>query len=135
MPKYYCDYCKSYLTHDKLSVRKSHLSGKNHIKLYCAYYEEKAKQLGIWDETEAPCEVTLDYLTSFGPSPEKFARGVVREKERSTVKRNDEEDQEYCLPPPPTLPNMPAPPPSVLRNTEEYTHAIMYHTARNEPKF
>ena len=28
MPKYYCDYCKSYLTHDTMSVRKSHLQGE-----------------------------------------------------------------------------------------------------------
>ena len=133
MPKYYCDYCKSYLTHDKMSVRKSHLSGKNHIKLYCSYYEEKAKQLGIWDDSEAQYEIGLDYLTSFTPSPEKYARSVVREKEKSTVKRNDEE-QEFCLPPPPTLADIP-PPPSVLRNTEEYTHAINVHNARNAPKF
>lgn len=134
MPKYYCDYCKSYLTHDKMSVRKSHLSGKNHIKLYCAYYEEKAKQLGIWDEDEPPYEVTLDYLTSFSPSPEKFARDMMREKEKSTVKRSDEDEEEYCLPPPNTIHGIP-PPPSVLRHTEEYTHAIAYHTARNEPKY
>lgn len=134
MPKYYCDYCKSYLTHDKMSVRKSHLSGKNHIKLYCAYYEEKAKQLGIWDNSEAQYEIGLDYLTSFTPSPEKYAEQVIREKEKSTVKRHDETDQEFCLPPPPTLASIP-PPPSVLHNTEEYTNAINFHIARNAPKF
>lgn len=118
-----------------MSVRKSHLSGKNHIKLYCSYYEEKAKQLGIWDNSETQYEVGLEYLTSFTPSPEKFSRSVLREKERSMVKRNDEVEEEFCLPPPPTLPDLPSPPPSVLRNTEEYTHAITVHMARNAPKF
>ncbi|GME71384.1 unnamed protein product [[Candida] boidinii] len=47
MPKYYCDYCKSYLTHDSLSVRKSHLSGKNHIRFYCKFYEDQARKNGL----------------------------------------------------------------------------------------
>lgn len=134
MPKYYCDYCKSYLTHDKMSVRKSHLAGKNHIKYYCSYYEEKAKELGIWDDTDAQYEVGLDYMTSWTPSPEKFARNLVREKERSMVKRDDEVEEDFCLPPPLTLPNMP-PPPSVIRYADEDTHSVSVHIARNAPKF
>lgn len=135
MPKYYCDYCKSYLTHDKMSVRKSHLSGRNHIKFYCSYYEEKAKQLGIWDSSESKYQVDLDYLTSQQPSPENFAREVIREREKSTVKRNDDVAEEVCLPPPPALPNMKPPPPSVLRLTDEYTHLIGVNIARQETGF
>lgn len=47
MPRYYCDYCHSYLTHDTLSVRKSHLIGKNHVKLTADYYDNKAIQLDL----------------------------------------------------------------------------------------
>ena len=28
MPKYFCDYCDTYLTHDSPSVRKTHCSGR-----------------------------------------------------------------------------------------------------------
>ncbi|AGO10134.1 AaceriAAR142Cp [[Ashbya] aceris (nom. inval.)] len=44
MARYYCDYCHAYLTHDSLSVRKSHLNGKNHIRLTADYYYNKAQQ-------------------------------------------------------------------------------------------
>ncbi|AAS50508.1 AAR142Cp [Eremothecium gossypii ATCC 10895] len=44
MARYYCDYCHAYLTHDSLSVRKSHLIGKNHIRLTADYYYNKAQQ-------------------------------------------------------------------------------------------
>lgn len=135
MPKYYCDYCKSYLTHDTMSVRKSHLAGKNHIRLYCQYYEEKARQLGLWDLTEDQYDVDLDYLTSQAPSPESFAKQQLRETEKNQLVKREAEDQQdpYCLPPPPTLPNMPPPPPSVLRHAEEDQKSIAIHQARDRP--
>ncbi|SCW00595.1 LAFE_0C07668g1_1 [Lachancea fermentati] len=40
----YCDYCHSYLTHDTPSVRKSHLVGKNHVRLRMDYFCNKARQ-------------------------------------------------------------------------------------------
>ncbi|SCV00654.1 LAMI_0G06480g1_1 [Lachancea mirantina] len=40
----YCDYCHSYLTHDTPSVRKSHVVGKNHLRLVADYYCNKARQ-------------------------------------------------------------------------------------------
>lgn len=43
MPRF-CDYCHSYLTHDTPSVRKSHLLGKNHLRLAADYYCNKARQ-------------------------------------------------------------------------------------------
>lgn len=132
MPKYYCDYCKSYLTHDTMSVRKSHLSGRNHIRLYCQYYEEQAKQLGIWDPSEFKYEVGVDYLASVGPSPEKYAKLRLLEREKSTVRRAESLQQDFCLPPPPNLANLPAPPPSVLRHTDEYMRLISVHMARQE---
>ncbi|CCK70982.1 Yhc1p KNAG_0F03200 [Huiozyma naganishii CBS 8797] len=41
MARYYCEYCHSYLTHDTLSVRKSHLVGKNHLRVVADYYRNK----------------------------------------------------------------------------------------------
>jgi len=38
MPKYYCDYCDVYLTHDSTSVRKAHNSGRNHLQNVRDYY-------------------------------------------------------------------------------------------------
>lgn len=38
MPKYYCDYCDTYLTHDSPSVRKTHNTGRKHKDSVKAYY-------------------------------------------------------------------------------------------------
>ncbi|KAJ1943914.1 U1 small nuclear ribonucleoprotein C [Linderina pennispora] len=40
MPKYYCDYCDIFLTHDSPSVRKAHNTGWKHINQVAAYYRE-----------------------------------------------------------------------------------------------
>jgi U1 small nuclear ribonucleoprotein C len=40
MPKFFCDYCDVYLTHDSMSVRKAHNSGRNHLRNVQAYYEQ-----------------------------------------------------------------------------------------------
>ncbi|SMN21248.1 similar to Saccharomyces cerevisiae YLR298C YHC1 Component of the U1 snRNP complex required for pre-mRNA splicing [Maudiozyma saulgeensis] len=45
MARYYCEYCHSYLTHDTLSVRKSHLVGKNHLRIAADYYRNQAHQI------------------------------------------------------------------------------------------
>ncbi len=49
MPKYYCDYCDTYLTHDSPSVRKTHCSGRKHKENVKFYYqkwmEEQAQNL------------------------------------------------------------------------------------------
>ncbi|XP_074605100.1 small ribonucleoprotein particle U1 subunit C [Brevipalpus obovatus] len=49
MPKYYCDYCDTYLTHDSPSVRKTHCSGRKHKENVRFYYqkwmEERAQSL------------------------------------------------------------------------------------------
>ncbi|XP_039267470.1 U1 small nuclear ribonucleoprotein C-like [Styela clava] len=49
MPKYYCDYCDTYLTHDSPSVRKTHCSGRKHKDNVRVYYqtwmEEQAQAL------------------------------------------------------------------------------------------
>lgn len=49
MPKYYCDYCDTHLTHDSPSVRKTHCTGRKHkdnVKFfYQKWMEEQAQHL------------------------------------------------------------------------------------------
>ncbi|KAL8026201.1 hypothetical protein ABFX02_14G012200 [Erythranthe guttata] len=48
MPRYYCDYCDTYLTHDSPSVRKQHNSGYKHkanIRSYYQKFEEQQTQI------------------------------------------------------------------------------------------
>jgi len=40
MPKYFCDYCDTYLTHDSPSVRKTHCSGRKHKENVKFYYQK-----------------------------------------------------------------------------------------------
>ncbi|KAJ4396316.1 U1 small nuclear ribonucleoprotein C [Gnomoniopsis smithogilvyi] len=40
MPKFFCDYCDVYLTHDSMSVRKAHNTGRNHIRNVVDYYQQ-----------------------------------------------------------------------------------------------
>lgn len=40
MPRFYCEYCDVYLTHDSMSVRKAHNSGRNHIRNVVDYYQQ-----------------------------------------------------------------------------------------------
>lgn len=116
--RFYCDYCKcecdyslwtidgntdanpAYLTHDATSVRKNHLSGKNHVKHVCDYYEDKAKELGLWRHTELPFEITSENLYA-GIPPLTVA---VDHYKMAQLKQ---------LPPPPTLQGLPQAPPRV----------------------
>uniref|UniRef100_A0A1I8IEV0 U1 small nuclear ribonucleoprotein C n=2 Tax=Macrostomum lignano TaxID=282301 RepID=A0A1I8IEV0_9PLAT len=40
MPKFYCDYCDTFLTHDSRSVRKTHCSGRHHRDAVRMYYQK-----------------------------------------------------------------------------------------------
>ncbi|XP_039013879.1 U1 small nuclear ribonucleoprotein C-like [Hibiscus syriacus] len=47
MPRYYCDYCDTYLTHDSPSVRKQHKAGYKHkanVRTYYQQFEEQQTQ-------------------------------------------------------------------------------------------
>jgi len=53
MPKYFCDYCDTYLTHDSPSVRKTHNNGRKHkdnVKFYYSKWMEDQAQALI-DQT------------------------------------------------------------------------------------
>ncbi|KAM3357935.1 U1 small nuclear ribonucleoprotein C isoform X2 [Capsicum galapagoense] len=50
MPRYYCDYCDTYLTHDSPSVRKQHNAGYKHkanVRTYYLKFEEEQTQILI----------------------------------------------------------------------------------------
>lgn len=40
MPRFFCEYCDVYLTHDSMSVRKAHNSGRNHLRNVIDYYQQ-----------------------------------------------------------------------------------------------
>uniref|UniRef100_A0A5B6YYI4 U1 small nuclear ribonucleoprotein C n=1 Tax=Davidia involucrata TaxID=16924 RepID=A0A5B6YYI4_DAVIN len=47
MPRYYCDYCDTYLTHDSPSVRKQHNAGYKHkanVRIYYQQFEAQQNQ-------------------------------------------------------------------------------------------
>lgn len=110
MPNYYCDYCKSYLTHDTMSVRKSHLMGKNHIRYYYSYYENIAKKQGNLVTGETEHEVDLEYLNRNAPG--------------SVWRDNQQNHENHPCPPPKNIGELPNPPPSALKNEEEYQESI-----------
>jgi len=54
MPRYFCDYCQTYLTHDSAPGRKQHNRGwkhKENVKLYYDQYVaafQAAQKTGAW---------------------------------------------------------------------------------------
>ncbi|TKR77302.1 hypothetical protein L596_018299 [Steinernema carpocapsae] len=44
MPKYYCDYCDVFLTHDSPSVRKTHNGGRKHKENVRMFYQKWMEQ-------------------------------------------------------------------------------------------
>ncbi|KAI7883248.1 zf-U1-domain-containing protein [Lichtheimia hyalospora FSU 10163] len=69
MPKYYCEYCDIFLTHDSSSVRKAHNAGKNHIANVRNYYAEigQDKAQAIIDE------ITKAYENSAAVLPPQYS--------------------------------------------------------------
>ncbi|XP_017231214.1 U1 small nuclear ribonucleoprotein C [Daucus carota subsp. sativus] len=56
MPRYYCDYCDTYLTHDSPSVRKQHNAGYKHkanVREYYQQYEQQQHQILIDERIKA----------------------------------------------------------------------------------
>jgi U1 small nuclear ribonucleoprotein C len=66
MPKYYCDYCDIYLTHDTLTVRRSHNAGWKHQTQIKNYYTDLARE---------HIQTIIDDMTrngTFAPPPQIF---------------------------------------------------------------
>ncbi|KAG1253801.1 hypothetical protein G6F68_011158 [Rhizopus microsporus] len=69
MPKYYCEYCDIFLTHDSSSVRKAHNAGKNHILNVRNYYAEISQ-----DKAQAIIdEITRAYENASAVLPPQYA--------------------------------------------------------------
>merc|ERR1712227_956145 len=56
MPKYYRDYCDTFLTHDSPSVRKTHNAGRKHKDNVRTYYQEwlEKQTQNILDKSSRP---------------------------------------------------------------------------------
>ncbi|XP_067121476.1 U1 small nuclear ribonucleoprotein C-like isoform X2 [Centruroides vittatus] len=71
MPKYYCDYCDTYLTHDSPSVRKTHCNGRKHkenVKFYYQKWMEEQAQ-NLIDATTAAFKAGKIQSGQFGQPP------------------------------------------------------------------
>merc|ERR1712243_280233 len=56
MPKYFCDYCDTHLTHNSPSVRKTHCGGRKHkdnVRMYYQNWVEEQAQHVIDAATKA----------------------------------------------------------------------------------
>ncbi|CAG8980035.1 hypothetical protein HYALB_00009244 [Hymenoscyphus albidus] len=104
MPKFFCDYCDVYLTHDSMSVRKAHNSGRNHLRNVVDYYQqighEKAQSVidSITSSYAAEGQSSSNPMLGQNPGvhpppPFAFPGGI---------------------PPPFPIPGMPLPPPGAL---------------------
>ncbi|KAF9539904.1 hypothetical protein EC957_004871 [Mortierella hygrophila] len=69
MPKYYCDYCDIFLTHDSSSVRKAHNAGRNHLINVRTYYNELSQQT----TQEVVNTITKAYADSGAAMPPKYS--------------------------------------------------------------
>ncbi|KAJ2846165.1 U1 small nuclear ribonucleoprotein C [Coemansia erecta] len=83
MPKYYCDYCDIFLTHDSVSVRKAHNSGWKHINQVAAYYRNLP--------AEKIQSVIVDLKTAYKdyPNPPDLLNDI------SSIHRNSRNYQSY----------------------------------------
>jgi len=77
MPKYYCDYCDTFLTHDSASVRKSHIEGVRHQAAVRAYYAQLAPEY-----QEGPDRETMRYEKMKG------TQSLLRSRETHSVQLN-----------------------------------------------
>ncbi|CZS88008.1 hypothetical protein WAI453_000400 [Rhynchosporium graminicola] len=74
MPKFFCDYCDVYLTHDSMSVRKAHNTGRNHLRNVVDYYQRtglSSTQMLQWQPANLAPEIghekaqsVIDSITS-----------------------------------------------------------------------
>jgi len=72
MPKFFCDYCDVYLTHDSMSVRKSHNAGRNHLRNVTEYYQ----QIGHEKAQSVIDSITNSYAAEGQPNPMLQQPGV-----------------------------------------------------------
>ncbi|KAJ2789914.1 U1 small nuclear ribonucleoprotein C [Coemansia linderi] len=115
MPKYYCDYCDIFLTHDSSSVRKAHNTGWKHINQVAQYYR---------DLEPSQTQEIIDHITfayggfmpppaprSFSPPPKYEDRGRPRDDNRSRNSGGRSQSRSYTSSRSHPYESMPPPPP------------------------
>jgi len=81
MPKFYCDYCDTYLTHNTPSVRKTHCAGRKHkenVKLYYQKWMEDQAQSLIDATTAAFMSGKLKHPGNAVPPPSNMGGPPMR---------------------------------------------------------
>lgn len=84
MPRYYCDYCDTYLTHGSPAVRKQHNAGYKHKANVRNYYMqfEAADTQNMLDnklkEYEARSRMEFQQFAPYGPRPMMPPGGMMR---------------------------------------------------------
>uniref|UniRef100_A0A060T5T3 ARAD1B06292p n=1 Tax=Blastobotrys adeninivorans TaxID=409370 RepID=A0A060T5T3_BLAAD len=120
MPKYFCDYCGTALTHDSKSVRKSHSLGRNHVKYIVDYYENVGREEGFFrpdmPSSTNPATPASALPTTANPLDQSKQLAEVRTGIPGIDRRQDANslDRVFAakpLPPPATIPGLPPPPP------------------------
>lgn len=83
MPKFFCDYCDVYLTHDSMSVRKAHNSGRNHLRNVVEYYQRTSMSVCTVRYANAQLEIghekaqsVIDSITSSYAAEGQTAPGM-----------------------------------------------------------
>ncbi|XP_075411615.1 U1 small nuclear ribonucleoprotein C isoform X1 [Tenrec ecaudatus] len=98
MPKFYCDYCDTYLTHDSPSVRKTHCSGRKHKENVKDYYQK-------WMEEQAQSLIDKTNVRHFlALKAAAFQQGKIPPSPFSAPPPAG-----AMIPPPPSLPGPPRP--------------------------
>uniref|UniRef100_A0A7S1X179 U1 small nuclear ribonucleoprotein C n=1 Tax=Tetraselmis chuii TaxID=63592 RepID=A0A7S1X179_9CHLO len=108
MPRYYCDYCDTYLTHDSPSVRKQHNAGYKHkanVRNYFAQFEDGSSK-GILMETDPAKAAELQ-------SREAFQAQVAAQFQQRIAMMRPGGGQGGGFPPPMAMPPPGLPPPGM----------------------
>ncbi|QOU21614.1 hypothetical protein BRETT_001339 [Brettanomyces bruxellensis] len=124
MGRYYCPYCDVFLEHDSHSVIRSHLQGKNHVRLYCQYYQTICLKDPTQDPSYRPGTLSPPYQYSLS----RFYAGMPGHLH----KHEDSISESLELPPPPTLAKFPPPPPSHYFFDTEKRHQLTEKAAEDE---
>ncbi|OQE43614.1 hypothetical protein PENCOP_c003G08418 [Penicillium coprophilum] len=112
MPKFFCDYCDVYLTHDSMSVRKAHNSGRNHLRNVVDYYQ----QIGQEKAQSVIDSITSSYAAEGQQAPNMMAPGAFPPPfgfpGATSLLYSPENQLQFKLTPPghPGMPGMPPPP-------------------------
>uniref|UniRef100_A0A0C9RP09 U1 small nuclear ribonucleoprotein C n=1 Tax=Wollemia nobilis TaxID=56998 RepID=A0A0C9RP09_9CONI len=99
MPRYYCDYCDTYLTHDSPSVRKQHNAGYKHkanVRSYYQQFEEQQTQSLIDQRVKEHLGQTAAFQQQVGAAFQQHLAALQSGQQRPRVP--------VPILPPPTLP-------------------------------